>query len=216
MLKQMAGSLAGKVTAGMTGAALAVGGLGVAGALPGPVQMAAANVADVVGVDLPTPDDATSPGTDAGQAGTEQTTTTTTVAKEEDGKPSDGGEAPTSQPKPEGTTDATPGSYGPVPTSQSEAAHNHDFDAACGNHGAYVSHFARTGEEPQCAQDARKGQAGQTQDGAGSEDPKAVADHEADGGAKQAKAEAKARSKQARAEAKAAKRHPKRTGSGPK
>ena len=38
-----------------------------------------------------------------------------------------------------------------VPTSVSEAAHNHAFDEACGNHGAYVSHFARTGEEAPCA-----------------------------------------------------------------
>lgn len=33
----------------------------------------------------------------------------------------------------------------------SRAAHNHDHDEACGNHGAYVSHVARTGEEPPCA-----------------------------------------------------------------
>ena len=43
----------------------------------------------------------------------------------------------------------------PVPTSVSEAAHNHAFDEACGNHGAYVSHFAKTGEEPECATAAR-------------------------------------------------------------
>jgi hypothetical protein len=41
------------------------------------------------------------------------------------------------------------------PTSVSEAARNHHFDEACGNHGAYVSHFARTGEEPECAVAAR-------------------------------------------------------------
>ena len=41
------------------------------------------------------------------------------------------------------------------PTSVSEAAQNHHFDEACGNHGAYVSHFARTGEEPECAIAAR-------------------------------------------------------------
>lgn len=45
----------------------------------------------------------------------------------------------------------------PVPTSVDEAAHNHQFDEACGNHGAYVSHFARTGEEPECALTARAG-----------------------------------------------------------
>lgn len=45
----------------------------------------------------------------------------------------------------------------PVPTSVSEAAKNHQFDEACGNHGAYVSSFARTGEEPACATTARGG-----------------------------------------------------------
>jgi hypothetical protein len=33
----------------------------------------------------------------------------------------------------------------------SEAAHNHDHDEACGNHGHWVSGWARTGEEPECA-----------------------------------------------------------------
>lgn len=47
------------------------------------------------------------------------------------------------------------------PTSVSEAAQNHHFDEACGNHGAYVSHFARTGEEPECAVAARAALAGE-------------------------------------------------------
>ena len=42
-----------------------------------------------------------------------------------------------------------------VPTSVDEAAQNHAFDEACGNHGAYVSYFAQTGEEPSCATEAR-------------------------------------------------------------
>lgn len=46
------------------------------------------------------------------------------------------------------------------PTSVSEAAQNHHFDEACGNHGAYVSHFARTGAEPECAIAARDALAG--------------------------------------------------------
>jgi hypothetical protein len=48
----------------------------------------------------------------------------------------------------------------PVPTEVSEAAHTHDFDEACGNHGRYVSPFARYGEEPSCATDARSAAAG--------------------------------------------------------
>ena len=33
----------------------------------------------------------------------------------------------------------------------SEAAQNHDHDEDCGNHGAWVSHWARFGEAPECA-----------------------------------------------------------------
>ena len=81
----------------------------------------------------------------------------------------------------------------PVPTVQSEAARNHAFDEACGNHGAYVSNFARTGEEPECATAARSGdaevgatQADASEDGAVSDQPgdegraKAAAHREAD------------------------------------
>lgn len=48
-----------------------------------------------------------------------------------------------------------------VPMSVSEAAQTHAFDEACGNHGKYVSHFARFGEEPECATDARDAAAGE-------------------------------------------------------
>jgi hypothetical protein len=47
----------------------------------------------------------------------------------------------------------------PVPTSVDEAAQTHEFDEACGNHGAYVSQFAQTGTEPDCAVQARAGTA---------------------------------------------------------
>lgn len=61
----------------------------------------------------------------------------------------------------EGAVDpADTGELPAAPVTVSEAAHIHDFDEACGNHGAYVSHFARFGEEPECATSAR-GEAGQ-------------------------------------------------------
>ena len=44
-----------------------------------------------------------------------------------------------------------------APTSVSEAAKIHAFDEACGNHGQYVSFFARNGTEPSCATEARNG-----------------------------------------------------------
>ena len=158
MLKQALGSMATKVAAGATGAALTLGGLGAAGALPGPVQMAAANVAEVVGVDLPAPEQ---PAPDP----SDETTTTTTIAAP---APAEGGDTAAGDtgapgtPTPENPVPPTAApAMSPVPTSVSEAAHTHDFDDECGNHGHYVSHFARTGEEPQCAKDARAAQAAQ-------------------------------------------------------
>ena len=160
MIKQTLGSLAAKMAAGALGAALAVGGLGTAGALPGPLQMAASNAAGVVGLDLPAPDEGgTAPVADQPDDGQATTTTTTTTTT-----PTTTSTVP--DPEEEGASGPAPGSPSPVPTSQSEAAHTHDFDEACGNHGAYVSHFARHGEEPQCAKDARRASAEGGPDGA--------------------------------------------------
>ena len=54
----------------------------------------------------------------------------------------------------EGTEGEHPDNHGAL---VSEAAHNHDFDEACGNHGTYVSHIARTGEPPACATETAGG-----------------------------------------------------------
>ena len=80
----------------------------------------------------------------------------------------------------------------PIPTSVSEAAHNHQFDEACGNHGAYVSHFARTGEEPECALTARAGGEPEATDvEVGTTDADAEAEVEDEAPKGKAKAEAK-------------------------
>ncbi|MDP8991953.1 MAG: hypothetical protein M3N31_02700 [Actinomycetota bacterium] len=181
MFKQAMGSLAAKVAAATTGAMLAVGGLGVAGALPGPLHTVASDAADVVGLELPADEEATDPVADQpeGEDPADQVTTPDGEEPVEEGDEGTEGDE----------EDATPGALAPVPTSTSEAAHIHDFDEACGNHGAYVSHFARTGEEPQCARDARAGAAG----GATAQ-PETGDDEEGDVGAQgRAKAGAKAK-----------------------
>ena len=73
------------------------------------------------------------------------------VADEEDEASEDG---EVDEPKAAVPTDLTTVS---VPTSVSEAAHTHAFDEACGNHGAYVSEFAKTGAGADCATAARGG-----------------------------------------------------------
>lgn len=155
MLEQLLTSLAAKITAGVLGTALTVGGLGAAGALPEPAQAALDKVADVAGITVPGTD------TEDETGGSEDSTENSRLGKAFENLA--GGEDET------GDTDGTNGTDVPttgvssVPTSVSEAAHIHDFDEVCGNHGAYVSHFARTGEEPECATNARAGQtAGET------------------------------------------------------
>ena len=88
----------------------------------------------------------------------------------------------------------------PVPTSQSEAAQTHAFDEACGNHGAYVSYFAQTGEEPACATAARAAADG-TEAPAGDE----AGDEAADSDKAEVRAERKAAKADAKGERKAAK-----------
>lgn len=70
----------------------------------------------------------------------------------------------------DGPKDAGDPTTAPIPTTVDEAAKNHQFDEACGNHGAYVSHFALTGEEPECATAARNGGGDATVAAAGTED----------------------------------------------
>ena len=215
MFKHAMGSLAAKVAAGTTGAMLAVGGLGVAGALPGPLQMVASDAADVVGLEAPADEEVADPVVDEPE-GEDPTDPVTSPDGEEpaEGEGDEEGEDPTAEPEGD-EEDATPGALAPVPTSVSEAAHIHDFDEACGNHGAYVSHFARTGEEPQCARDARAGGAG----GATAQ-PETGGDEEGDVGAQgRAKAGTKAKAKagakaNAKAKAKAKGRPANRGGKG--
>lgn len=136
----------GKVAAGLLGATLAYTGLGAAGALPAPLSLASSH-------------------DDTEQVVLDDTTATTLA--------DDGDTTPTTVNEGDGDTDADAGTkvaedvdlaLVPVPTSVSEAAHNHAFDEACGNHGKYVSHFARTGTEPECATAARTAAGGDGQD----------------------------------------------------
>jgi hypothetical protein len=78
--------------------------------------------------------------------------TTTTSSTEAPTSTTSSTEAPTS------TTMATADTTAADPSSTqdhgalvSAAAHDHSHDAACGNHGAYVSAWAKTGQAPACA-----------------------------------------------------------------
>jgi len=70
-----------------------------------------------------------------------------------------------------GEDEATEGTEGEEADSHgalvSEAAHEHAYDEACGNHGKYVSAVARTGEQPECATEASEegGESATTDDG---------------------------------------------------
>lgn len=172
----------GKVAAGLLGATLAYTGLGAAGALPAPLSLASSHD-DTEQVVL---DDTTS--TTLGEDEGDGTTTPTTVTD-------DDVDADTDTKVAEDVDLALV----PVPTSVSEAAHNHAFDEACGNHGKYVSHFARTGTEPECATAARTAAGGDGQDAdaavstADSDaDADAVADSKGKGKGKAQKGKAKA------------------------
>lgn len=147
MLNDLFKAVPGKVAAGLLGATLAYTGLGAAGALPAPLSLASSedDVEQVVLDDTTTTTLADDEGGD---------TTTTTLADDGEGEDDAAGG------KKARADEQVDLSLVPVPTSVSEAAHNHAFDEACGNHGAYVSHFARTGTEPECATTARAGAGG--------------------------------------------------------
>lgn len=137
-VKQLLSNLPAKVAAGVLGAGLAIGGLGVAGALPGNILLASSHHDEQVTT-------------------SDQQATTTTEAPEVEKDSTDAKDSTQTadtpdQPK---TTTPTDLSTVAVPTSVSEAAQTHAFDEACGNHGAYVSYFAQNGTEPDCATTAR-------------------------------------------------------------
>ena len=99
MFKHAMGSLAAKVAAGTTGAMLAVGGLGVAGALPGPLQTVASDAADVVGLDVPADEEVADPVVDEPE-GEDPTDPVTSPDGEEpaEGEEGEEGEDPTAPP----------------------------------------------------------------------------------------------------------------------
>lgn len=177
--KRLLTTIPSKVAAGVLGALLA-GSLG-AGAMTGTITLAS-NEADVAeSAEVLAEDEALEdPLVDPEQ---ELVVEEVEVEDGEDG-PKDPGDPMTA----------------PIPTTVEEAAHNHQFDEACGNHGAYVSHFARTGEEPECALTARNG--GEAPAAALTADEPDAAESEVQGPGKSDQGKAKA----AAAKAKAAER----------
>jgi len=172
MFRAKMANLPGKLAVAAVGMTFATTGLAAANALPAPVRLAAAAVGDIVGSVVPVPsttrsstestettkspevDEATTPTTDETTTPTTGGTTTpvtvgTNPAPPNAMPPPAGGGTTLPPPVPGATVLAPPA------TSASQAAQIHDFDAACGNHGHYVSFVARNGAEPPCATTAR-------------------------------------------------------------
>lgn len=183
MVKDLLDQVRTRAVAAAVGAAVALSGLGASGALSAPIAMISDDsdgTEECVVVTDPEVDDGEGAGEslDVAQEGADLTTDPAeagedVAAADECGTDGDADGDPVGG-DPTGTTDEEEDDDGmpdedavggddtaastelPVaPTTVSEAAHIHDFDEACGNHGAYVSHFARFGEEPECATGAR-------------------------------------------------------------
>lgn len=98
MLHVALGTVVGKIVTGTAMAAASVGGLGAAGALPAPVQDVVADVAGIVGIDLPEGHPSVPVDPETGVVGSEPETT----------GPSSGASASTSEPTPEPAAAAPP------------------------------------------------------------------------------------------------------------
>lgn len=148
MVRTVLSTLPGKLAAAAAGLTFATTGLAAASALPGPLQQVVSDVGGVVGVELPTTDGSTptTEGTTPTTEGSTPTTTTPTTVGTGT-TPTTGGSTP--------TTGSPP--LAAAATTAAQAAQIHDFDEACGNHGAYVSFVARNGTEPSCAAEVRNG-----------------------------------------------------------
>ncbi|MGI8793340.1 MAG: hypothetical protein ACR2H3_09215 [Acidimicrobiales bacterium] len=150
-------TLPSKISAGALGAAIALAGMGAAGALPGSMMLISNDDEVVLEESAPESGD------------TEEVEEVEAAEVEND-------EAEDSESDKVEVTDLT---QVLVPTSQSEAAKTHAFDEACGNHGKYVSYYAHHGEEPPCATDARAAAAGEGSGDGGDAGAEAKADDEA-------------------------------------
>lgn len=153
MIRTALSTLPGKLALAAAGLTFATAGLGVASALPGPLQDVADGIGSVVGLDPSLPDGATT--TTSPEVTTTPTTEASTTPTTAGTTPSTAGTTPTTV----GPTPTTlgPGALAPAATTAAEAAHIHDFDEACGNHGRYVSYVAKNGTEPSCAAEVRTG-----------------------------------------------------------
>lgn len=216
MLNDVMEQVRSKAVAAAAGAALVLSGLGASGALNAPLRMISDDTdstEECVAPTDPVPDDSdTLDGTDPADDTDPAAEIESTDPDAGDGTSSDCEGSDDSTEVVDGTEPTDDTLEGPeedaetpvedpaaelpaVPTRVSDAAHLHDFDEACGNHGAYVSHFARFGEEPECATTARGAGAGQGAGSGGEAAPtdEAVTDTDTDGAqVKGTRAEAKA------------------------
>jgi hypothetical protein len=172
MVKDVMEQVRTRAVAAAVGAGMVLSGLGASGALNAPLRMisdstapteeCATSPAPAGGTVEDPPGDTTAPPADSSvtdDSAGECTDGVDGTTDDSTGESVDGTTDDTADDTVEGTgdstTDPTVSELPAAPTTVSEAAHIHDFDEACGNHGAYVSHFARFGEEPECATTAR-------------------------------------------------------------
>lgn len=177
MSKRFATTIPSKIAAGVLGALLA-GTVG-AGAMTGTMTLTGNESDDTTVV-------TEAPVTDPAPDEDEDDDATTGAAVEEEFVVEDEVDGEDEAPKDsDGDLDL---SGATVPTSVSHAARIHAFDEACGNHGAYVSEFARTGQEPECATTARAQIAATTDPAAATTEDGATADDEGEAEGKRAEA----------------------------
>ncbi|MGQ0432073.1 MAG: hypothetical protein ACT452_06675 [Microthrixaceae bacterium] len=152
MIKDLMIHVRTRVAAAVLGATVAMAGMGAAGALNAPIRFVS-SFGDDTPACVSAPDESTEDDL-AGDALPEDESAACEDQPGDDGVTDDDLDAV----DPESASDEpVAGEIPEAPTTVSEAAHIHDFDEACGNHGAYVSHVARFGEEPECATDVRSG-----------------------------------------------------------
>lgn len=180
MVKDLLDQVRTRAVAAAVGAAVALSGLGAGGALSAPIAMisddgdATEECVVVTDPEVGDAEGAVDP-VDAVEEGADLTTDPAEAGEDPadpddcdvdggvDGAPVAGdptgttGEGDDGTPEEDAVDAAVSTELPEAPTTVSEAAHIHDFDEACGNHGAYVSHVARFGEEPDCATGARGG-----------------------------------------------------------
>lgn len=149
MIKDLMTQVRTRIAAAALGATVAMAGMGAAGALNAPIRFVSS-----FGDDTPSCVSAPDESTEDDLAGDDLAEDESATCEDRSGDDSVTDDHDAVDPE-SASDEPVAGEIPEAPTTVSEAAHIHDFDEACGNHGAYVSHVARFGEESECATDVR-------------------------------------------------------------